>query len=60
MASTLNLKKFISEYQDDTAQVGGVIYSGEPVDRSKGYVYRNYHDGAPQFEDNEPTSILSF
>ena len=57
---TLNLKKFISKYPDDIAEVGGVIYSGESVDRFKGYVYRNFHDCAPLFEDNEPLFTVSF
>ena len=56
----LNLKKFISKYPDDIAEVGGVIYSGESVDRFKGYVYRNFHDCAPLFEDNEPPFTVSF
>jgi len=57
---TLNLKKIIPKYPDDTAQVGGVIYSGESFNRFNGYVYRNFHECAPLFEDNEPTFTISF
>lgn len=57
---TLNLKKFISKYPDDIAENGGVIYSGESVERFKGYAYRNFHDCAPLFEDNDPSFTVSF
>ena len=33
---TVNLKKFISKDADDTAEVGGVIYTEESVDKFKG------------------------
>jgi hypothetical protein len=57
---TLNLKKFISKYPNDIAENGGVIYSGESVERYKGYGYRNFHDCAPLFEDNDPSFTVSF
>ncbi|MFA6784488.1 MAG: DUF4143 domain-containing protein [Sphaerochaeta sp.] len=57
---TLNLKKLISKYPDNIVEAGGVIYSGESVDRFKGYVYRNFHDCGPLFEDKEPPFTVSF
>lgn len=57
---TLNLKKLISKYPDDIAEAGGVIYSGESVDRFKGYVYRNFHVCTPLFEEKEPPFTVSF
>ncbi|MBI9096676.1 MAG: DUF4143 domain-containing protein [Sphaerochaeta sp.] len=53
-------RKLIPKDPDDTAEVGLVIYSGESVDRFKGYAYRNFHDCAPLFEDNEPPFTVSF
>lgn len=57
---TLNLKRLISAYPDDIENLGGVIYSGESVEKFKGYVYRNFHDCASLFEDIDPSFSLSF
>jgi uncharacterized protein len=57
---TLNLRKFIANYPDEIAEQGGVIYSGESVDRFKGYVYRNFHSCTELFEEKESTFVLSF
>jgi hypothetical protein len=57
---TLNLKKFIAAYPDDIAGPGGVIYSGEPVDKFKGYIFRNFHTCASLFEHDDPGFTVEF
>jgi len=57
---TLNIKKFISAYPDDIAELGGVIYSGETVESFKGYTFRNFHTCASLFESDERSFSVSF
>ncbi|PKL12927.1 MAG: AAA family ATPase [Spirochaetae bacterium HGW-Spirochaetae-8] len=57
---TLNLKKFSANYPNDVANAGGVIYSGDSIDRFKGHMFRNFHDCSTLFLDTESTFTLSF
>ena len=57
---TVNIRKFIALYPDDTSKSGGIIYSGDSVEKYKRFTYRNSHDCTSLFLDVEPEFTVSF
>ena len=57
---TVNIRKFIALYPDDTSKSGGIIYSGDSVEKYKRFTYRNFHDCTSLFLDVEPGFTVSF
>jgi len=57
---TANIRKFIALYPDDTGESGGIVYSGDSVEKFKGFIYRNFHESTSLFLDVEPRFTVSF